>query len=399
MTPSSRRLLLGLATGLAAPTLSGCAIPARNAAVPRGQATRARALGLPNERFLLPMGTALMEEEIHQATLRRMRHLGITRARDLPPFDLLGVSGGGEDGAFGAGLLCGWTEHGGRPTFELVTGVSTGSLTAPFAFLGPEWDGALRGVYTDITPADVLRSRWLTAALFNDAMADTTPLFHTISRYLDDRMLAAIGRGYEEGRLLLVGTSNLDAQLPVIWNIGAIAASGHPGALALIRRLLLASAAVPGAFPPVMLEVEADGVRYQEMHVDGGAFTQVFLYPAAVTAPRRERLAHRQAVTPTNAYIIRNARLDPSWASVDRRTISIASRAIATMIAASGYNDILRIYNAAARDRIDFNLAFIGPDFPGTYTTPFEQSYMRELFAYGYERARRGYDWAKRPPI
>jgi hypothetical protein len=229
-------------------------------------------------------------------------------------------------------------------------------------------------------------------------MADNAPLFATISRHLNEAMLADIAAAYRAGRLLMVGTTQLDAQVPVIWNIGAIAASGHPNALELVRRLLLASAAIPGAFPPVMIDVELDGRRYQEMHVDGGAMAQAFLYPAAVTHERRERLRRRQPVLPMRAYVIRNARLDPDWATVDRRTIGIAERAISTMIASSGMNDVMRIALVTERDEVEFRLAFIGRDFTATYNEPFDQAYMRALFDYGYQRARRGYDWAHRPP-
>jgi predicted acylesterase/phospholipase RssA len=379
--------------------LGGCALPERGAPVPQDATRGASVLGIAAERFLLPQDLPAIEAEFTAAGRRRMRHLGLTHPSQLPRFQLLGVSGGGEDGAFGAGLLCGWSEHGTRPEFELVTGISTGALTAPFAFLGRDWDGPLRSVYTDITPGDVLRSRGLLAAIFDDALADTAPLLRTISRHLDDRMLAAIARGHREGRLLLIGSTNLDAQLPVIWNIGAIADSGHPGALALIRRILLASAAVPGAFPPVMFDVRANGRTHQEMHVDGGAFAQVFLYPRQVTERRRERLRRGQPVVPASAYVIRNGRLDPQWAAVDRRAMSIAGRAISTMIASAGYNDILRIWSTTQRDGIDFNLAYITPDFTGTYTEPFEQAYMRALFDFGFERGRRGYPWATQPPV
>ena len=313
--------------------------------------------------------------------------------------DLLGISGGGENGAFGAGLLNGWTERGGRPAFFLVTGISTGALSAPFAFLGSDWDAKLKSVYTDITLADVIVQRGYTAAIWNDAMADNSPLFRTISRYLDEAMLAEIARAYDGGRLLLIGTSNLDAQMPVIWNIGAIARSGHPKAPDTIRRILLASSAIPGAFSPVLFDATLDGQRFQELHVDGSAFAQVFLYPASVSRFRRERLARRLPVAPARAWVIRNGRLDPEWASVERRTLGITGRAITAMISASGLNDVLRIHAAAERDGVDYNLAFIGRDFTVEYDKPFEQSYMRPLFEYGRQRALRGDAWVKRPPI
>ena len=301
--------------------------------------------------------------------------------------------------AAATGLLNGWTERGGRPTFFLVTGISTGALSAPFAFLGSAWDTKLKSVYTDITLADVLVRRGYAAAIWNDALADTSPLFRTISRNFDEAMLGEIARAYAGGRLLLVATSDLDAQMPVVWNIGAIAGSGHPKALDTVRRILLASSAIPGAFSPVLFDVTLDGRPFQELHVDGGAFAQVFLYPASVSRFRRERLARRLPVAPARAWVIRNARLDPEWASVDRRTLGITGRAITSMIWASGFNDVLRTYAAAERDGVDYNLAFIGRDFTVEYDKPFEQSYMRPLFEYGRQRALRGDAWVKRPPI
>jgi hypothetical protein len=185
----------------------------------------------------------------------------------------------------------------------------------------------------------------------------------------------------------------------VIWNIGAIAKSGHPRALDTIRRILLASAAIPGAFPPTLFDVTVDGVAYQELHVDGGAFAQAFLYPAGITRQRRARMAKGQRVIPARAFVIRNGRLDAQWATTQRTTMGIASRAISTMIAASGINDVIRMYNATQRDGIDFNLAYIGSDFTQQLPAPFDQGYMRALFNYGYRRARRGYEWAKQPPM
>jgi predicted acylesterase/phospholipase RssA len=374
-------------------------MPIRGEAVPIGKTAQATVLGIPNERFFPFYGSGPLGLEF-EAALRRMRQTrGLAADAPLEEVPLLAVSGGGEDGAFGAGLLCGWSEQGTRPTFELVTGVSTGALTAPFAYLGSAYDPQLRAVYTDLTPDRVLAQRGLTAAIFDDAMTDNSPLFKTISGYLDESMLAAIAKGYDQGRLLLIGTSDLDAQQPVIWNIGAIAKSGDPRALDTIRRILLASAAIPGAFPPSMFQVTVDGQPYQEMHVDGGAFMQTFLYPASLTHQRRLRMANGEAVVPAVAYVIRNGRLDPDWAATRRRTLGIAQRAINTMIAASGMNDVIRIYNTARQDGIAYNLAFIRPDFTETLPAPFDQHYMRALFDYGYQRSRHGYDWAHQPPI
>jgi predicted acylesterase/phospholipase RssA len=395
----SRRTFLHAATasGLAA-ALQGCTLD-RRMAVPMDRTTQASVLGLPNERFFPLYGSDAIEAEFMAARDRQRQALGLATNAVLPEVQMLSVSGGGEDGAFGAGLLCGWSEHGDRPVFELVTGVSTGALTAPFAYLGSGYDPQLRKVYTDLNPSDVLETRPFTAAIFNDALADNAPLFKTISAQLDDAMLTAMGQAYDKGRLLLIATSDLDSQQPVVWNIGAIAKSGHPRAPDTIRRILLASAAIPGAFPPTMFDVTLDGVAYQEMHVDGGAYAQAFLYPVAVTRQRRERMARGEAVAPARAFVIRNGRLDPRWADTKRSMLDIAGRAISTMIAASGMNDVLRMYNTTRQDGVDFNLAYIGPDFTMTLPAPFDQAYMRALFDYGYQHARRGIEWAKQPPM
>jgi predicted acylesterase/phospholipase RssA len=385
--------------GAAALGLAACASPPRGPAVPFARTRDAKVLGLPNERFFFPWDGEAFRLEGMAAFERARRHRGNLPRGAEPTIEMLAISGGGEDGAFGAGLLNGWSEAGNRPQFGLVTGVSTGALTAPFAFLGQRYDAALKSVYTDITPSDVLETRYLlNAALFEDALADSAPLFRTISRHLNEAMLADIAEAYQQGRLLLVGTSDIDAQLPVAWNIGAIAASGHPRALDLVRRLLLASAAVPGAFPPVMIDVTLDGNSYQEMHVDGGAFTQVFLYPRSVTSQRRALLRRGEHVQAARAFVIRNGRITPNPAKTDRQTLKIAQRAISSMISSSGYSDVARILQTAREDRVEFKLAAIGPDFPYEPKVPFEQAYMRRLFAHAFDLARGGFPWLRDIP-
>ncbi|MBV8412273.1 MAG: patatin-like phospholipase family protein, partial [Alphaproteobacteria bacterium] len=209
-------LRAGGAAVLAA-SLPGCDLPQRGPPVPIDQTPKASVLGIANERFFPVHGVDPFEAEFIAAMDRQMKVHGVSSIGDLPELQLLAISGGGENGAFGAGLLCGWSAEGSRPTFDLVTGVSTGALTAPFAFLGSAYDPQLRTVYTE-TPADqILSQRSITAALLSDAMADNTPLYRTISRFVDERMLAAIAAAYDQGRMLLIGTTDLDAQLPVVW--------------------------------------------------------------------------------------------------------------------------------------------------------------------------------------
>jgi len=314
----------------------------------------------------------------------------------LPTANYLAISGGGEDGAFGAGLLVGWSETGTRPEFKLVTGISTGALTAPFAFLGPAYDSQLKAVYTDITAKDILIERSVTAAIFDDAMTDNAPLRGLVARYVTDAMLKAIAAEDAKGRVLLIATTNIDARKPVIWNITKIAAHGGPEALELIREILVASAAIPGAFPPMMIDVEVNGQAYQEMHVDGGASEQVFVYPTSLhiaEVSKREKVTRER-----RAYVIRNSRLDPDWSDTKRQTLSIAQRAVSALIQNQGVGDLYRIYAMTERDGVDFNLAYIPATFDVPLKEPFDQHYMRALFKLGYDLGRSGYPWQKIPP-
>ncbi len=236
---------------------TGCAGLSRLPAEPASLTDHSTVLGIKNARFWPDTDAAAMIAEANRAREReRAARAKAGQTGSEPPANFLAISGGSDNGAFAAGLLVGWSASGTRPSFKLVTGISTGALVAPFAFLGPAYDRQLRAVYTGIGPDNIYEKRGLLSAVFHESLADTTPLFQLISRYANADMLAAIAREYDKGRLLLIGTTDIDVQRPVFWNIGAIAASGRPGALDLFRKILLASAAVPGLFPPVMIDVE-----------------------------------------------------------------------------------------------------------------------------------------------
>jgi len=392
--PIRALVLLCLVTGVQA-----CSTPARLSAQPADQLAQATVLGIPNARFYPDeQGEDLFKEGL-LSVQKEMAALGITDMSQLPPAYYLAISGGGGDGAFGAGLLNGWTETGTRPQFKLVTGISTGSLIAPFAFLGPDYDAKLKQVYTTIQDSDVYTERGLTAIFDDDAMLDTSLLYGLISDIVDEEMMAGFAREYEKGRLLLIASTNLDARQTVIWNIGAIAASGKPGALELIHKILLASAAMPVGFPPVMMDVEVDGVAYQEMHVDGGAVAQLILYPSAVGEEAKAYMAQHHLTRERYAYVIRNGKLTYETTAVDRSTLTIAGQAVSTMISSSGINDLYRVYFITQEDGVDYNLAYIDSDF--TVPSPdalFDKAYMNALYDYGYNLGRSGYPWKKQPP-
>ena len=330
--------------------------------------------------------------EMEKAYLATQGHTG-----PLPSTAFLAISGGGDNGAFAAGFLNGWTQTGTRPQFKLVTGISTGALIAPFAFLGPAYDKELKELYTGVSFKDIAKKRSMFSIVANDAMADNTPLKQLVKKHINQDVLEAIAAEYAKGRMLLIGTVNLDAHRPVIWNITEIAAGHHPGALELVQSLLIASSAIPATFPPVMINVEVDGKKYQEMHVDGGTAAQVFVYPAAI---RLNEVAQTVGGDrERKLYILRNARLDPEWAEVERSTLQIALQAITTLIEYQGIGDLYRIYSVTQRDGIDFNLAYIPPTFKTPHTKDFDTVYMRALYDLGYDMAEKGYTWSKKPPV
>lgn len=378
--------------------VAGCATTMRLPAVPLALAGAVAPLGIADARFYMNGDKAKVEALARDVVAKGQRYLATGQAGDLARrAAYLAISGGGDDGAFGAGLLMGWTAHGDRPVFAIVTGISTGALSAPFAFLGPEYDSQLKSVYTDVTADDIFAMRpALYGALGSDAMADSAPLRALIAKHLDHVMIRRIAEEYDKGRLLLIATTNLDQSQSVVWNIGAIAKSADQRARDLIIDVLLASSSLPGVFPPVMLDVIVQGKRYQEMHVDGGTVAQAFLYPPSFSLRFVDRQTGRKRKR--RAYVIRNGRLSSPEVSVKPQTLAIVGQTVSTMIASSGVNDTFRIYLEAKRDNIDFNLAYIGDDFRTPYTTPFDKAYMRKLFDYGFDKGKAGYPWLKGPP-
>lgn len=400
MTRSDNHILhigwiITLTAGLAA---TGCAGPTRQQAVPPDLQDRAVVAGMPpGVRTWGAVVTAEFRQEMLESAGREQAYRTRSgQTGSLPAAEFLAISGGGANGAFTAGLLNGWTAKGDRPQFKAVTGISTGALIAPFAFLGPEYDATLRQFYTGVTTKDILTKRNALAALFDDALTDNAPLRKLVAGLVDRKLLDAIIAEYRKGRLLLIGTTNLDAQREVVWNVGAIASSGHPRALELIRDIMVASAAIPAAFPPVMMDVEVDGKHYQEMHVDGGTVTQVFLYPPSLKV--REVAEAAGIKRERRVYIIRNARFEPDWAETPRRTLSIAGRAVSSLIATQGIGDLYRTYLNAQRDGIDYNLVAIPAEFRLQPREAFDREYMQKLFDVGFEMGRQGGFWKKTPP-
>jgi len=380
--------------------LQGCMALQVRHPLPEHLLDQAQIAGLPGIRA---WGDSLSEGLEQTAIESIKQELAANHGKFDPEANFLALSGGGGDGAFGAGILCGWTEAGTRPRFKLVTGISTGALIAPFAFLGPEYDARLKEAYTTITDKDIYVVPSLVKLVLNlgriEGAASTQPLAELLERLIDANMLQAIAVEHNKGRRLLVGTTQLDAQRQVIWNMGAIAASGHPDALKLFRQVLRASASIPVAFNPMYIKVKAAGQEYDEMHVDGGVRAEVMLYEDALKLfTARKILGSLAPERPRKLYLIRNAQVYPEYESIKPHIAKIGSRAITSLTKYQGVGDLYRIYVLAQRDGIDYNLAFIPADFHPKRASEFDTKYMNEEFDMAYNQARAGYRWSKYPP-
>ncbi len=399
--PRRRRHLLVLALLAALAVISqGCVALQVRQPLPEHLLDQAQVADLPGIRA---WGDTY-SESLEQSAIESIRQeMAANHGQLEPEANFLAMSGGGGDGAFGAGILCGWTAAGTRPQFKLVTGISTGALIAPFAFLGPEYDAKLKEAYTTISDKDIYAVPSLVKLVLNlgriEGAASTKPLAELLERLIDEKMLQAIAAEHHKGRRLLVGTTQLDAQRQVIWNMGAIAASGHPDALKLFRQVLRASASIPVAFNPVYIKVKAGGQEYDEMHVDGGVRAEVMLYEDALKLfTARKKLGPLMPDRPRKLYLIRNAQVFPEYESIKPYIGDIGTRAISSLTKYQGVGDLYRIYVLAQRDGIDYNLAFIPADFHPKRTSEFDTKYMNLEFELAYNLARSGYKWSKYPP-
>jgi predicted patatin/cPLA2 family phospholipase len=374
---------------------SGCASLAPRHVLPQANAGQIELEGFHNIRFWGDASAREIQAIMMADTPKTETRPSSRIARHPPASNLLAISGGAENGAFGAGLLVGWSDAGTRPTFDLVTGVSSGALIAPFVFLGREHDGQLREIFTKYGRKDIFTYN-VHGLIEGSALADDTPLAKLIEKYVDQALLQEVARERIKGRILLIGTTSLDTQRPVLWDMGRIAMSNNREALGLFRKILLASATLPGVFPPVRIQVRVGGQSYDELHVDGGVTRQVFIAPSIFSV-----VSHGQKGKPAaspHLYVIRNGKIDPEWQSVSENVVSITQRSISTLIKNQAIGDLYRIYSVTKDEGIEFNLASIPADFTQTSDEPFDQKYMIALFNRGYDLGHDNYSWVKAPP-
>jgi predicted acylesterase/phospholipase RssA len=375
---------------------AACATPPDRAFVPKMLVTSAQVDGLPGVRGWTDELPPLDQFKARELPAMRARYAALSRSGKPFVASMLALSGGGENGAFGAGLLVGWTEHGGRPEFELVTGVSAGALIAPFAFLGTSYDRQLSELFNRYGGSDIYQPMVLAGILGGSSVASNEPLRALVARYVDQTMMRRLSEERAKGRLLLIGTTNLDAERPVYWDIGRIAQAGTGDALELIRSVLVASSAIPGVFPPVRIRVTADGRKYEELHVDGGTTRQVFFSPANFRFKELDRSLGRSIKR--ELYVVRNGKIGPEWEQASESVLSIGRRALYTTIKNQALGDLVRMYEKAGADGIGYNLAAIPDTFDVPLKQPFDKTYMQALFNEGLRLGRAGYRWQDKPP-
>jgi predicted acylesterase/phospholipase RssA len=386
-TINMRKLSYWIIHILVIAVVTGCAPAIKRNPVPEALVDVAGIKNLEDVRFWGDVAPPNMEAWLKEARWDEM---------ESKSHHYLALSGGGEDGAYGAGFLNGWTAMGTRPEFTYVTGISTGAILAPFAFLGPDYDDEIKEFYTEFDTADLIKPWPLSKIFSKAALYDNLLLRSTIKKYITQEVMEKIAAEYKKGRILDIGTTNLDTERPVIWSIGRIASSGDANALELIHDIIIASTSIGGAFPPVIIDVEANGISYDEMHVDGGTVNQVFVYPLGLDF---DEVKERIGMTDNpQLYVVRNAPLKPIYQAINYSVIEILERSADSLLRTQGMGDIDLIYLEARRDGLDFNLTYIPDDFTEVSKAPFDRDYMNKLYKVGYDQALRGGEWEDAPP-
>ncbi|MCH2176422.1 MAG: patatin-like phospholipase family protein [Lentisphaeria bacterium] len=335
--------------------------------------------GLPNARFWM---RGWHEFDIEEQNLLSPKELSQKYpASYAKEHNYLAISGGGNKGAYGAGILCGWTKRGDRPEFTRVTGISTGAIISVFAYLGPSYDIQLKEIYTKYETKDIAREKHFFSLLGADSLMDTKPLERILASYITPHVVEEIAQQYRLGRRLHIGTVNLDAGRAVTWDIGRIASSSHPDKIEIICKIIMASSAIPMVFSPVSFEVEYNDQIFQELHVDGGTGSQVFVYPASADWSRYRNVMEVKGRP--KVYVIRNGFSHPEYRIVQGDFIDYAERSISAWIVSQGLQDILNIYNLCQRDGNDFYWTHIPDSFEMKSKEFFDKIYMDALFKLG----------------
>ncbi|WP_375451368.1 patatin-like phospholipase family protein [uncultured Devosia sp.] len=309
---------------------------------------------------------------------------------DATNFKMLALSGGGAEGAYGAGFLGCWTKSGMRPTFSIVTGASVGALIAPFAFLGPAYDGVLKRMFTSGDTEGLLQFAGLNG-LFGSGLFREEPLAKLVDTYVTPQLLVAIAAEHAAGRRLFVVTTNLDSQRTAVWDMGTIASSSDPQALALFKSVLLASTSIPGIFPPELIEVQANGRVFKEMHVDGSVTANILVVPEAI-------LTSRMAIGDIDPeiYVVVNGKVGPDFKLVDPGLLPIFQRSFETTIKSNTRNALIASTDFVRQRGWTLRVAAIPDAAPGLGSTDFDTRKMTSLYDFGCATALSDARWSTR---
>lgn len=382
--------------------IQGCATLRPRNSVPMDFTGKVTISGMPDIRTDIDNPDPIvMQKSLIDSFKEEDKNAYPTSKLGIKIYPVLAISGGGANGAYGAGLLKGWSEEGSRPLFKIITGVSSGSIMALYTFLGKEYDEALERFFTTMSTKDVMKQKDFFSIMFGDSLFSSAPLAKKISAIVDGKLLTKVAEEHKRGRRLFVGTVNLDAQEFVVWDMGALACKGGSDSVKMFRKILLASCSLPMTFPPVHFKVsDATGEIYDEMHVDGGTIRGVF-YIDRLTK-NMEGAAKTFGIDPSKyrpqIYILSNGYMSPNRQQVEDSLVGISIRSLDTVVAAANNGDIYRLYATAKRRGLDFNLAYIPSDFKPNSKELFDKKEMQRLFKRGYDDAVNGYKWHKTPP-
>ena len=390
-----KHLLMAISTIL---ILSGCA--STRHAVPGYLIGKAAVTGMPDIRSYAYKPNPLFVQKSLVDSFSKEDKLVYANSLGLMTYPSLVISGGVSNSAYGAGFLKGWSKQGSRPAFKVVTGASSGALIAIGAFLGKDYDDQLEDIFTNVSTKDVMRKRNILTILFSDSVMTSDPLAKKIERMVDERLLAKVCEEHRKGRRLYVGTTDMDAQDFVLWDMGALACKGGPDSVKMFRKILLASCSFPLVVSPVKIQVKYGGRHYDEMHVDG-AITKGLFYIGQLTE-NMEEAARISGVDlakfKSRIYVLCCSYMVPHPKEIKDNLTAITERAIDTYGQTSIIGDVYKLYAFSKKKGWDFNLAYIPSDFETHQTEMLDRKEMQRLFKRGYEDAVEGYKWHKAPP-
>lgn len=365
--------------------LSGCAHVRHS--VPEDLVGKAVVVGMPDIRYYTYKPDSLfMRQSLADSFKEESKSDYLVGG--IKTYPVLIIGGGVSNSAYGIGLLKGWLKEGSRPVFKIVTGYSSGSILAVAAFSGEEYEDKLADLFTSISTKDVVRQKSIFGILFGDSVNSSTLFAKKIDDIMDEKLMAKIAQEYKKGRRLYVGTTDLDAQGFVVWDMGALASKGGPDSVKLFHKIILASCSFPVMLPPVYFQVEAGGRRYEEMHADGGVCGGIFYVYQLI----------EDTGFKTRVYILNCCYMSPHSKQVEANLAAMTSRLIEVYSASKMAEDTYRIYAFAKEKGWDYNLAYIPEDFKPGQKEMFDKQEMQRLFNRGYDDAVVGYKWHKAPP-